>query len=95
MKTLSLKEAYSKLDKGPSTSLSKALFSKRDKIEGALMKHAFNVLPEVVEALEDAAHSLEQAAIDTKATMARHLYIAKAKKMWAIHAKASTVEVPE
>ncbi len=61
----------------------------------SLLVHSYNHFPEVVEALKDAAHSLEQGAIDTKDKPERHFYISKAKKMWEIIAKAETVNLPD
>ena len=58
-----------------------------------LNRHCRENFDAVVEALDDAAHSLEQAAIALKESPAQHFYILKAKKMWKAIEKAKEVKV--
>ena len=50
--------------------------------------HQILAVKDMLAALEDAANTAEQAAIDTKYDMVRHFYIEKAKKFWGIVRKA-------
>ena len=56
------------------------------------IRHCCNNFDELVEVLDDAAHSLEAAAIALKESPAQHFYILQAKKMWKVIEKAKEVK---
>lgn len=107
--TLTLEEALRRATKGPLKPVGGYLDAPNGKtvadirymsgeetgqMDTLLLAHWYNLGPELVEALFDSANSLEQAAIDCKGHPTRHLYVAKAKKMWELHARASAVTLP-
>ena len=72
------------------------LFNTNDKEEAKanaeLVAHCVNHIEEILEALFDSYHSLEQAAIDTKDSMQRFFYITKAKKLRKLHEKIEKIK---
>ena len=107
MKILTLEEAYAKappkavpdefglIEDGKGIEWAECLseHDDQDAHRAALLAHAFNVLPEVVELLELAANqaSILAAHIPSEA----HLYHADEAKMRAALAKANRVQIPE